>query len=557
MPGETITIKGYNFTNYPGIPPLNQVQFINGPVLTNGFTVVDSTTITATLPATNWTGGYRGPVIVQRVFATGNDQFSTNGVGWTNDFGIPMPQISGFEPTSAQSGSNITLRGFFYGVTNVVFFKSLTEQTSTTSFVAPSYPYTNLMVTVPSGPPVGTTGLLEVKSLYANLTPNLSTNAVSTANFTLAAPPVAPVGPITPINLGALNLYAPRITNNAGNLFHFPPWSEVPSPGPQVTVSNNTASMTVASGASWSASGLPRGLYLVNYVQGGQVFGQIMGAAIDAGSNNLTITASNSAGFTNFTVPLVINTTLTSHGAASNVPVLYGSNSFSVSTNASTNLVVTYSNGPTYFALSGLPPGMTNTLTIVTKPDAFGHGFLDGEFALSVYGTPTTPGAYTVTSTAVNVVTNNQGVPSVMTNVTNFTITVTGSGPSYLSYDAWTGAWALSGPNANKTADPDADGFDNNKEYAFGGNPTIGTPALLTMSSSNISFIALSNATSNYTVQNTTNLSTGPWTNYTVTISNSLNQLEIPLPAYYQRQEFNVPVSSGTNNFYRVIFTDQ
>ena len=555
MPGETITIKGYNFTNYPGTPPLNQIRFYNGPVLTNNFTVVDASTITVTVPATNWSSPYNGLVAVQRVFTNGIGQSVTNGVAWTNNFGIPMPQISGFDPTSAQSGSNITLRGFFYGVTNVVFFKSLSEQTSTTSFIAPSYPYTNLVVTVPTGPPSGTTGLLEVQSLYASLTPNLSTNAVSTANFTLASPPVAPMGPITPINLGALNLYAPRITSGL-TLFKFPPWSEVPSAGPQVTVANNSDSMTVASGASWSATGLPRGLYLVNYVQGGQVFGQIMGAAIDHGSYSLSLTASNSAGVTNFTVPLVINTTLTSLGAASNAPVLYGPDSFSVSTNAYTNVVVTYSNGPTYFALSGLPPGMTNTLTIVTKPDAFGHGMLDGEFALSVYGTPNTPGTYTVTSAAVNVVTNNQGVPSAMTNITNFTINVAGAAPSYLSYSGWLGAWALSGSNTNTTADPDNDGFDNNDEYAFGGNPTNPTPYLLNISGSNISYIGLTNAT-NYTVQKRTNLATGTWTNYLVTPTNSSDQANIPLPAYYQRKQLTVPLTPGTNNFYRVIFSNQ
>lgn len=556
MPGETITIKGYNFTNYPGIPPLNQVQFVNGPVLTNGFTVVDSTTITATLPATNWTSAYNGSVIVQRVFTNGNSQLSTNGVGWTKNFGIPMPQISGFDPTSAQSGSSITLSGFFYGVTNVVFFKHLASETATTNFTAPSYPYTNLVVTVPSGPPSSTAGLLEVKSLYLNLTPNLATNAVSSANFTLAAPAVAPVGPINPPNLGALNLYSPRYFTSFSQ---FPPWGDdAPAGALQVLLSNNS-SMTVASGASWSATGLPRGLYLVNYVQGVQVYGQIIGAAVDPGSSNLAITASNSAGVTNFTVPLVINTNLTSLGAASNAPVLYGPTIFSAATNAYTNLVVTYSNGPTYFALSGLPPGMSNTLTVVETPNPVFHGLKDGQFALSVYGTPTTPGAYTVTSTAVNVVTNNQGAASAMTNVTNFTITVTGSGPSYLSYDTWTGAWALSGPNTNPTADPDGDGFDNNEEYAFGGNPTNPTPYLLNISGSNISYIGLTNnaVPSPYTVQNTTNLATGPWTNYAVTLSNATDQLNIPLPTYYQRKEFTVPITPGTNNFYRVIFSNQ
>jgi hypothetical protein len=175
-------------------------------------------------------------------------------------------------------------------------------------------------------------------------------------------------------------------------------------------------------------------------------------------------------------------------------------------------------------------------------------------------GTPVgTPGSSTnIKIVAVNAYSNNS--PPFVSGTNTNTITIQFSGslpPPYLSYSGWVGAWALSGTNTNRTADPDGDGFDNNKEYAFGGNPTIGTPALLAMAASNISFIALSNAMTNYAVQNTTNLSTGPWTNYTVTISNSPNQLEIPLPAYYQRQEFNVPVTPGTNNFYRVIFTNQ
>lgn len=129
--------------------------------------------------------------------------------------------------------------------------------------------------------------------------------------------------------------------------------------------------------------------------------------------------------------------------------------------------------------------------------------------------------------------------------------------PSYLSYSNWLGAWPLSGTNTNTTADPDGDGFDNNAEYAFGGNPTNSTPYLLSISGSNISYLSLTNAGSNYTVQNTTNLSTGPWTNYTAVLSNSTNQLDIPLSTHYERREFSVPVTSGTNNFYRLIFSNQ
>ena len=129
--------------------------------------------------------------------------------------------------------------------------------------------------------------------------------------------------------------------------------------------------------------------------------------------------------------------------------------------------------------------------------------------------------------------------------------------PTFLSYSGWVGAWALSPTISGGEADPDNDGFDNNDEYAFGGNPTNPTPYLLNISGSNISYIGLTNAGTNYTVQNTTNLSTGPWTNYLVTPTNSSDQANIPLPAYYQRKQLTVPLTPGTNNFYRVIFTNQ
>ena len=131
--------------------------------------------------------------------------------------------------------------------------------------------------------------------------------------------------------------------------------------------------------------------------------------------------------------------------------------------------------------------------------------------------------------------------------------------PSYLSYSGWVGAWALSPAISAGTADPDGDGFDNNDEYAFGGNPTNPTPYLLNISGSNISYLGLTNnvVPSPYTVQNTTNLKTGPWTNFAATVTNATNQLNIPLPSYYQRKEFTVPITPSTNNFYRVIFTNQ
>jgi hypothetical protein len=134
--------------------------------------------------------------------------------------------------------------------------------------------------------------------------------------------------------------------------------------------------------------------------------------------------------------------------------------------------------------------------------------------------------------------------------------TISPAPSSFLTYSNWlTNYPSLTGTNTNRTADPDGDGFANGKEYAFGGNPTQGSPALLTMGASSIKFIALDNASTNYGVQSTTNLTTGGWTNYPVTLTNATNQLDIPLPTYYERKEFSVPFT-GTNRFFRVLFTE-
>ena len=192
----------------------------------------------------------------------------------------------------------------------------------------------------------------------------------------------------------------------------------------------------------------------------------------------------------------------------------------------------------------------------------YGHPIYD---RMQFYGAgnPTSPLQIQPASGTNNVGPGGQLLPVWVVEVEFFnglsSIGDTPAPPSYLSYSGWVGAWALPPAISGPTADPDGDGFDNNGEYAFGGNPTNPTPYLLNISGSNISYLGLTNnvVPSPYTVQNTTNLAAGPWTNYATTATNATNQLNIPLPAYYQRKEFTVPVTSGTNNFYRVIFTNQ
>jgi autotransporter-associated beta strand protein len=114
--------------------------------------------------------------------------------------------------------------------------------------------------------------------------------------------------------------------------------------------------------------------------------------------------------------------------------------------------------------------------------------------------------------------------------------------------------------NTNGNADPDDDGFDNDMEFAFDGNPTVGTAALLTATRSGsnavFNFVASTNTSAvSYAVQSTTNLSTGPWADdigVTASITNSANQTNpaILLAPDYVRREFSLPATN--KSFYRV-----
>lgn len=132
--------------------------------------------------------------------------------------------------------------------------------------------------------------------------------------------------------------------------------------------------------------------------------------------------------------------------------------------------------------------------------------------------------------------------------------------PSTLTYSNWlTNYPSLSGTNTNAAADPDGDLFNNGVEYAFDGNPTVGSPAMLTAigagTNSVFRFVGLQGGATNYTVESTTNLATGPWTNAGVTVTNAADQSGLLLPSFYERREFTV--GGAPSLFYRVVFTNQ
>lgn len=127
-------------------------------------------------------------------------------------------------------------------------------------------------------------------------------------------------------------------------------------------------------------------------------------------------------------------------------------------------------------------------------------------------------------------------------------------------YTDWVAQWiavnpdfsSFSGPNE----DPDHDGYANNLEFAFDGNPTEPNGSFLAAYSSGsnavFSFVARKTDTAGalYQVQSTTSLAAG------FTNDNGVNLLPgdpagIPLPSQYDRLEFSVPLTES-KKFYRV-----
>lgn len=266
------------------------------------------------------------------------------------------------------------------------------------------------------------------------------------------------------------------------------------------------------------------------------------GAVFAAGTNRYSfiLQASNNIGVTNYTV----NYSLLNPNAGPPV------------TNAPLAVLPTYSVGqnPNYQLPIANNFGMTAGATGLSGTGlSLSNSTNNGLVTVTVVGSAFNTSSTTVTNSVVFYFTNSIGS-------TNYpwSFAVLGNPNPLLSYSNWLGNYpSLTGTNTNGTADPDGDGFDNAEEYAFGGDPTVGTPAMLTLVSSNASFIGLTNAAPLYIVQNTTNLAAGPWVDYPANITNTTPPFPIPLPASYQGMGFTVPLAPGTNNFYRVIFSNQ
>ena len=124
-------------------------------------------------------------------------------------------------------------------------------------------------------------------------------------------------------------------------------------------------------------------------------------------------------------------------------------------------------------------------------------------------------------------------------------------------YNAWVAFWQTNSAGFTDTAgnaDPDGDGFVNDVEFAFDGDQTVGTPALMTVtpvgSNAVFNWVESTNGVV-YTVQTNSTL-TNAWTAAAgLTISNSANTNNVLLAPTYVRKEFIITNATG-KEFYRV-----
>jgi len=191
-------------------------------------------------------------------------------------------------------------------------------------------------------------------------------------------------------------------------------------------------------------------------------------------------------------------------------------------------------------AITSMTPSVTGTVTTYSVDPALPAGLSLNTATGVISGTPTA-----VSASASYTVTAGNSAGSTTASVTISVVS---------SFDNWATQNGLSGVNAQPTADPDKDGFSNEKEFAFGGNPNTGNAGLLQFSRSGSDLVLIwlerTDAPADaYKVQSTTNMAVPFADDSGLAPSSSADQTGVPNG--YARKQVNIPITGG-RSFHRL-----
>ena len=154
------------------------------------------------------------------------------------------------------------------------------------------------------------------------------------------------------------------------------------------------------------------------------------------------------------------------------------------------------------------------------------------------------------------------GTPSAASASAVYTVTASNAGGSTTAevtiqvadnaYNSWAAGYSLDpATNGAPGADPDGDGFLNSSEFAFGTNPTTGSPSLVQAATVGgqfvVSWLQRIDNPSAYTVQETSDLVLGSWTASSAPVQPGAGSVP---PAGYEWKQ--ISVTPAGKKFYRV-----
>ncbi len=208
--GSTVTISGTNFTGVTGVKFSSNV--------TASFTIVNDTTITATVPG----GASTGPITISK---SGCNDVQT--VTFTVSFPL-CPTVSGINPQSGNTGTTVTISGAgFTGVSSVKFPNNVTAQFTVVSD-------SQIMATVPAG---ASSGFITISKSGCNDATTLAFSIVNCATASQITPSSGIVGSTVTINgTNFTGVTAVRFFNNVTASF--------------TVVNDTTITATVPNGAA-------------------------------------------------------------------------------------------------------------------------------------------------------------------------------------------------------------------------------------------------------------------------------------------------------------------